>query len=98
MAGAAYREDAARIDSRFYQKLPDRLATVAPQFLEIALDIAGLRECRLSVDRVLRNLSARRVEQHSLDDRVADIQTQYVIFVSHDYRYPMLPHHPHPDG
>ena len=98
VAGAAHCQYAAGIDGRFHQKLADCLAAVPPQFLEIALDIAGLRKCRLSVDGMLRNLPAFRVEQHGLDDRVADIETQYVIFVSHDYRYPMLPHRPHPDG
>ena len=84
VAGAADRGHAAGADAGLLEAVADHRGGVAPEFLHVALDMAGRRA---SSEAPLRWLAASwrpvAVEQHRLDDGVAGVEAEQQAGLSH---------------
>ncbi len=78
MAGGADGGDVGAVCAGLVQAFANGSAGVAPEFGDVAFDMAGVRLARLTLERSARQHVAVEVEQHRLDHRVAGVDAEQI--------------------
>lgn len=76
MAGAADRREFAGVNPRLIDTFADDPAGILPKFVQVALDMPGVRHPAVPFRRGRSDLLALSVEDHRLDDGVAGVEAQ----------------------